>query len=42
MSRVQITGWVDRELNEKKFILPGLGDFGERRYVSVSSIDEHP
>ncbi|KIM27221.1 hypothetical protein M408DRAFT_330136 [Serendipita vermifera MAFF 305830] len=29
-----ITGWVDRELNEKKFILPGLGDFGERRYTA--------
>ena len=23
---------VDRELNERKFILPGLGDFGDRYF----------
>jgi uracil phosphoribosyltransferase len=23
---------VDRELNARKFILPGLGDFGDRLY----------
>jgi uracil phosphoribosyltransferase len=23
---------LDRELNERKFILPGLGDFGDRLY----------
>jgi len=26
------TGAVDRELNDKKYILPGLGDFGDRLY----------
>ena len=29
---VQITGWIDEGLNEKSYIIPGLGDFGERRY----------
>ncbi|KAG8780581.1 Uracil phosphoribosyltransferase, synthesizes UMP from uracil [Serendipita sp. 411] len=29
-----ITGWVDQGLNEKKYIIPGLGDFGERRYTA--------
>lgn len=29
-----ITGWVDRGLNEKKYIIPGLGDFGDRRYCA--------
>lgn len=28
---LQITGWVDDGLNERAFIVPGLGDFGERR-----------
>ena len=28
---VQITGWIDQGLNEKAYIIPGLGDFGERR-----------
>ncbi|KAG8934359.1 Uracil phosphoribosyltransferase, synthesizes UMP from uracil [Tulasnella sp. 418] len=28
-----ITGWIDKGLNEKAFIIPGLGDFGERRYT---------
>ncbi|KAG1888672.1 phosphoribosyltransferase-like protein [Suillus subluteus] len=27
-----ITGWIDKCLNEKSYIIPGLGDFGERRY----------
>jgi uracil phosphoribosyltransferase len=26
------TGALDRALNEKKYILPGLGDFGDRLY----------
>ncbi|KAI0773651.1 PRTase-like protein [Fomes fomentarius] len=26
-----ITGWIDEGLNEKAYIIPGLGDFGERR-----------
>jgi uracil phosphoribosyltransferase len=25
-------GALDRELNQKKYILPGLGDFGDRLY----------
>ncbi|CAG7848156.1 Uracil phosphoribosyltransferase Short=UPRTase; AltName: Full=Pyrimidine-degrading protein 16; AltName: Full=UMP pyrophosphorylase; AltName: Full=Uracil catabolism protein 6 [Serendipita indica DSM 11827] len=29
-----ITGWVDKGLNDKKYIIPGLGDFGERRYTA--------
>ncbi|PPR02999.1 hypothetical protein CVT24_012328 [Panaeolus cyanescens] len=28
-----ITGWIDQGLNEKAYIIPGLGDFGERRQV---------
>ena len=24
-----ITGWVDEGLNEKNYIVPGLGDFGD-------------
>lgn len=28
-----ITGWIDKGLNEKAYIIPGLGDFGERRYT---------
>jgi len=27
-----ITGWIDQGLNDKAYIIPGLGDFGERRY----------
>jgi len=27
-----ITGWIDEGLNERAYIIPGLGDFGERRY----------
>ena len=26
---------VDRELNDRKFIVPGLGDFGDRLYGTV-------
>ncbi|KAI0027368.1 PRTase-like protein [Vararia minispora EC-137] len=26
-----ITGWIDDGLNDKAYIVPGLGDFGERR-----------
>jgi len=26
------SGVLDRELNASKFILPGLGDFGDRMY----------
>ncbi|KAF5321756.1 hypothetical protein D9619_001278 [Psilocybe cf. subviscida] len=29
-----ITGWIDEGLNDKAYIIPGLGDFGERRYCS--------
>jgi len=29
-----ITGWIDEGLNDKAYIVPGLGDFGERRYCS--------
>ncbi|PFH49145.1 hypothetical protein AMATHDRAFT_76374 [Amanita thiersii Skay4041] len=29
-----ITGWIDQGLNNKAFIIPGLGDFGERRYCT--------
>ena len=30
-----ITAAIDRELNERKFILPGLGDFGDRYFGTV-------
>lgn len=33
MGGVKVTGWIDQGLNEKAYIIPGLGDFGERRYV---------
>jgi Uracil phosphoribosyltransferase len=26
-----VTGWIDEGLNERAYIVPGLGDFGERR-----------
>jgi uracil phosphoribosyltransferase len=26
-----VTGWIDEGLNDKAYIIPGLGDFGERR-----------
>jgi len=32
MELVQITGWIDQGLNDKAYIIPGLGDFGERRW----------
>jgi uracil phosphoribosyltransferase len=25
-----VTGWIDEGLNRKSYILPGLGDFGDR------------
>jgi uracil phosphoribosyltransferase len=27
-----VVGWVDERLNEEKFIVPGLGDFGDRYF----------
>ena len=27
-----VTGFIDKELNDKSFILPGLGDFGDRYF----------
>ena len=30
-----MTGWIDEGLNERAYIVPGLGDFGERRYVKL-------
>jgi uracil phosphoribosyltransferase len=30
-----ITGEMDACLNEKKFILPGVGDFGDRYFGTV-------
>ncbi|KAK7031275.1 Uracil phosphoribosyltransferase, synthesizes UMP from uracil [Paramarasmius palmivorus] len=32
-----ITGWIDQGLNEKAYIIPGLGDFGERRCCTASN-----
>jgi uracil phosphoribosyltransferase len=32
-----IAGALDRELNEHGFILPGLGDFGDRLHGTVAS-----
>ncbi|THH05811.1 hypothetical protein EW145_g4531 [Phellinidium pouzarii] len=29
-----ITGWIDKCLDDKAYIIPGLGDFGERRYCT--------
>ncbi|KAG6905010.1 Uracil phosphoribosyltransferase, synthesizes UMP from uracil [Tephrocybe rancida] len=29
-----ITGWIDDGLNEKAYIIPGLGDFGERSHAT--------
>ena len=37
-SSAQITGWIDEGLNEKAYIIPGLGDFGERRCVFSSTL----
>lgn len=30
-----VTAWVDEGLNEEKFILPGLGDYGDRFFNTV-------
>lgn len=30
-----VTGIIDRELNDKKYICPGLGDFGDRLYATT-------
>jgi uracil phosphoribosyltransferase len=27
-----VAGKIDRELNDQKYILPGLGDFGDRLF----------
>lgn len=35
---VQITGWIDQGLNEKAYIVPGLGDFGERRCEAAACL----
>jgi len=36
-----VTGIVDRELNESKYICPGLGDFGDRLFrTSAASSDQ--
>ncbi|SCZ99025.1 BZ3500_MvSof-1268-A1-R1_Chr7-1g09359 [Microbotryum saponariae] len=29
-----VTAWIDECLNEKKYIVPGLGDFGDRYFTS--------
>ncbi|GAA5823141.1 hypothetical protein JCM5353_005793 [Sporobolomyces roseus] len=29
-----VTAWVDEKLNEQKYIVPGLGDFGDRYFTS--------
>ncbi|KAM0789003.1 hypothetical protein ACM66B_003071 [Microbotryomycetes sp. NB124-2] len=29
-----VTAWIDEGLNEKKYIVPGLGDFGDRYFTS--------
>jgi uracil phosphoribosyltransferase len=28
-----VTAFIDQGLNEKKYIIPGLGDFGDRYYT---------
>ena len=38
LTRTQITGWIDQGLNEKAYIIPGLGDFGERRSVGPAQL----
>jgi uracil phosphoribosyltransferase len=35
MGPLQVTGWIDEGLNERAYIVPGLGDFGERRCVKA-------
>lgn len=34
-----ITAAIDEKLNEKKYIVPGLGDFGDRYFNTVSYCD---
>uniref|UniRef100_A0A0H5FRQ7 uracil phosphoribosyltransferase n=1 Tax=Leucosporidium scottii TaxID=5278 RepID=A0A0H5FRQ7_9BASI len=29
-----VTAWIDESLNEQKYIVPGLGDFGDRYFTS--------
>lgn len=31
-----VTGAVDTKLNEQRYIVPGLGDFGDRYYGTVN------
>ena len=38
LTPLQITGWIDQGLNEKAYIIPGLGDFGERRSVLAFAV----
>ncbi|KAG8904395.1 hypothetical protein FRB99_001817 [Tulasnella sp. 403] len=35
-----ITGWIDKGLNEKKYIVPGLGDFGERSISRAAAVSQ--
>jgi hypothetical protein len=37
-----LTAAVDDSLNELKFIVPGLGDFGDRYYGSGETMLGHP
>ena len=30
-----VTAWIDERLNDDKYIVPGLGDFGDRFFDSV-------
>jgi uracil phosphoribosyltransferase len=30
-----VTASLDRGLNERKYILPGLGDYGDRLYATM-------
>lgn len=32
---LQITAWVDEGLDKDSFIVPGLGDFGDRSVLSL-------
>ena len=34
-----VTAWVDEGLNDEKFILPGLGDYGDRFFNTVDCVD---
>ena len=35
-----VTAWVDEGLNEDKFILPGLGDYGDRFFNTIDIHDD--